>query len=75
MNKRDAITALDALGPTAGPLHPRAQSNPSAQNNTPRAGQKVLTVHGAMPRETRFKQSLCADIDGFRCIAAPVQLS
>jgi len=27
----------------------------------PRAGQKVLTVQGAMPRDTDFKQSLCAD--------------
>ena len=25
----------------------------------PRAGQKVLTVQGAMPRQTEFKQSLC----------------
>ena len=31
----------------------------------PRAGQKVLTVQGAMPRQTEFKQTLCADIDGF----------
>ena len=36
----------------------------------PRVGQKVLTVHGAMPRETDFKQSLCADIDGFSLHAA-----
>jgi hypothetical protein len=38
----------------------------------PRAGQKVLTLQGAMPRETDFKQTLCADIDGFSqpaCIA------
>jgi len=28
----------------------------------PRAGQKVLTVQGAMPREADFKQHLCADI-------------
>ena len=38
----------------------------------PRAGQKVLTVQGAMPRENDFKQSLYADIDGFSqpaCIA------
>ena len=28
----------------------------------PRAGQKVLTVQGAMPRQTEFKQTLCADI-------------
>ncbi len=31
----------------------------------PRAGQKVLTVQGAMPRDGDFKQPLCADIDGF----------
>ena len=30
----------------------------------PRAGQKVLTVQGAMPRQTEFKQTLCADING-----------
>ena len=31
----------------------------------PRAGQKVLTLQGAMPRDTDFKQTLCADIQGF----------
>ncbi|MBE0547975.1 MAG: transposase, partial [Rubrivivax sp.] len=36
----------------------------------PRAGQKVLTLQGAMPRETDFKQTLCADIDGFSLHAA-----
>jgi hypothetical protein len=36
----------------------------------PRAGQKVLTVQGAMPRERDFKQTLCADIDGFSSHAA-----
>ena len=36
----------------------------------PRAGQKVLTVQGAMPRDTDFKRSLCADIDGFSLHAA-----
>ena len=35
----------------------------------PRAGQKVLTLQGR-PRETDFKQMLCADIDGFRLHAA-----
>lgn len=50
----------------------------------PRAGQKVLTLQGAMPRKTKFKQTLCADTDGFnlhtaeRCAAidrqAPEQL-
>ena len=32
----------------------------------PRAGQKVLTVQGAMPRQTEFKQPLCADINANR---------
>jgi len=36
----------------------------------PRAGQKVLTVQGAMPRDADFKQSLCADIQGFSLHAA-----
>ena len=36
----------------------------------PRAGQKVLTVQGTMPREKDFKQTLCADIDGFSLHAA-----
>ena len=36
----------------------------------PRAGQKVLTLQGTMPRQTEFKQSLCADIDGFSLHAA-----
>ena len=36
----------------------------------PRAGQKVLTLQGAMPRETDFKQTLCADSNGFSLHAA-----
>ncbi len=36
----------------------------------PRAGQKVLTVQGAMPRQTELKQTLCADINGFSLHAA-----
>ena len=36
----------------------------------PRAGQKVLTLRGAMPRDAEFKQNLCADIDGFSLHAA-----
>jgi len=36
----------------------------------PRAGQKVLTVQGAMPRDADFKQTQCADIDGFSLHAA-----
>ena len=31
----------------------------------PRAGQKVLTVQGVMPRDADFKQTLCADSNGF----------
>ena len=37
---------------------------------SPRAGQKVLTVQGAMPRDADFKQTLCANIDGFSLHAA-----
>ena len=36
----------------------------------PRAGQKVLTLRGAMPREDSARQPLCADIDGFSLHAA-----
>jgi hypothetical protein len=36
----------------------------------PRAGQKVVTLRGAMPREGRAQQPLCADIDGFSLHAA-----
>ena len=42
----------------------------------PRAGQKLLTLQGAMPREADFKQDLCADMQGcslhaaVRCAAA-----
>nr|WP_234413882.1 transposase [Ideonella sp. A 288] len=36
----------------------------------PRAGQKVLTLRGAMPREDWAQQPLCADIDGFSLHAA-----
>jgi hypothetical protein len=32
----------------------------------PRAGRKVLTLRGAMPREATARQPMCADIDGFR---------
>ena len=31
----------------------------------PRAGQKVLTLQGTMPRNADFKQTLCADMQGF----------
>ena len=35
-----------------------------------RAGQKVLTLQGAMPRETDYEQPRCADISGFSLHAA-----
>jgi hypothetical protein len=36
----------------------------------PRAGQKVLTLRGAMPREATARQPLCTDVDGFSLHAA-----
>jgi hypothetical protein len=36
----------------------------------PRAGQRVLTLRGAMPRESAARQPLCADLDGFSLHAA-----
>ena len=36
----------------------------------PRAGQKVLTLQRALPRETKFNQTLCADMQGFSLHAA-----
>ena len=36
----------------------------------PRAGQKVLTLQAAMPREADFKENLCADMQGFSLHAA-----
>jgi hypothetical protein len=35
-----------------------------------RAGQRVLTLRGAMPREVTARQPLCADVDGFSLHAA-----
>jgi hypothetical protein len=36
----------------------------------PRAGQKVLTLQGALPREISGKQKLCANLQGFSLHAA-----
>ncbi|MDH3461603.1 MAG: hypothetical protein OEM00_11670, partial [Burkholderiaceae bacterium] len=36
----------------------------------PRAGQKVLTVQGVMPRDANFEQALCANMNGFSLHAA-----
>ena len=49
---------------TLRPLHAAACTYRFAFG--PRAGQKVLTMQGAMPRQRDFKQTLCADIDGNR---------
>ena len=53
---------------TLRPLQAAACTCPIAFG--PRAGQKVLTVQGAMPRQTEFKQTLCADSNGFSLHAA-----
>jgi hypothetical protein len=37
-----------------------------------RASQKLLTLQGAMPKETGFKQTLCAEMRG-RCLHASVR--
>ncbi len=36
----------------------------------PRAGQKVFTVQGAMPRDAWITPTLCADVQGFSLHAA-----
>jgi len=64
-------------GPVARPLARHKQSTglfvsglgPSNRLRAT-AGQKVLTVQGAMPRELGSKQDLCADINGFSLHAA-----
>ena len=38
----------------------------------PRAGQKVLTLQGAMPRQPDYKQTLCADNWGATIILSGV---
>ena len=55
---------------TLGPLQPAACTYRIAFG--PRADEKVLTLQGAMPSQTEFKQTLCADIDGF-CLHAAVR--
>jgi hypothetical protein len=53
---------------TLRPLHAAACTYRIAFG--PRAGQKVLTVQGVMPRDADFKQTLCADSHGFSLHAA-----
>ena len=36
----------------------------------PRAGQRVLTLQGALPKEVSAKQKLCANLQGFSLHAA-----
>jgi len=60
-------------GPSPGTNSPQDCLRPGSAYRIafgPRAGQKVLTVQGAMPREAEFHQNLCADIDGFSLHAA-----
>ena len=74
------------MGTGAAPTARRSSSKPPDEARTlrplqaaactyriafgPRAGQKVLTVQGVMPREKEFKQDLCADMQGFSLHAA-----
>jgi hypothetical protein len=67
----DGVYRCDADGEearTLRPLHAAAVTYRIAFG--PRAGQKVLTLRGAMPRETEVRRPLCADIDGFSLHAA-----
>ena len=61
----------DADGDEARTLRPLQAAAVSYRNAFgPRAGQKVLTLRGAMLREGTARQPLCADIDGFSLHAA-----
>ena len=53
---------------TLRPLHAAAVTYRIAFG--PRAGQKMLTLRGAMPPEATARQPMCADIDGFSLHAA-----
>lgn len=69
---------IEADAPTDDELHALLQTVIARQAAAityriafgPRAGQKVLTLRGAMPREDSARQPLCADIDGFSLHAA-----
>ncbi|WP_409981725.1 transposase [Roseateles sp.] len=65
------LTELDSDGEEARTLRPlQAAAITYRTAFGPRAGQKVPTLRGAMPRETAARQPLCADIDGFSLHAA-----
>lgn len=61
-------TEPDADGEEARPLQAAVITYRIAFG--PRAGQKVLTLRRATPRETAVRQPVCADIDGFSLHAA-----
>jgi hypothetical protein len=68
---RSWLAEPDADGdeaPTLRPLQAAAVTYRIAFGS--RAGQKVLTLRGAMPREVTARQPLCADVDGFSLHAA-----
>jgi hypothetical protein len=56
-NEADAVEAL-----TQGQL--RAGACTHRTDLGPRASQKVLTLQGAMPKESSFKQTLCTEMPG-----------
>ncbi|MCE2907346.1 MAG: hypothetical protein LW712_00715 [Burkholderiaceae bacterium] len=59
------LAELDANGEEARTLRPlQAAAVTYRIAFGPRAGQKLLTLRGAIPREDRARQPLCADIDG-----------
>jgi hypothetical protein len=65
------LAAPDADGEEARTLRPlQAAAVTYRIAFGPRAGQKVLTLRGAMPGESAARQLLCADIDGFSLHAA-----
>jgi hypothetical protein len=68
---RSWLTEADADGEEARTLRPlQAAAVTYRIAFGPRAGQKVLTLRGAMPRDVAARQPLCADIDGFSLHAA-----
>lgn len=56
-NEADAVEAL-----TQGQLWAGACTH--LIDLSPRASQKVLTLQGAMPKESSFKQTLCTEMPG-----------
>jgi hypothetical protein len=68
---RSWLTEADADGEEARTLRPlQAAAVTYRIAFGPRAGRKVLTLRGAMPREVTARQPLCADVDGFSLHAA-----